>query len=742
MATKEEIAQSLEETLQRLPSGAIRVGFEDSYDLKGLSNLLDQKFSKLIKHYGELGNKVTKEIISNTNKNFDKEQSKLDKEKKEQQKRQEELVKALKQKDDNTKNILMGMSTFLNLLNKTIKGFTTVAVNQLNYVETLRTLNSSGAILSDGFQSLSATAIRAGMTSEEFAKRLASVAPTLAKLNAIVGNGAKLYADNFKKMQQYGLTNDEIQNALTAAINKLTPAQLQEMERHNTLSEYIDKTTKRMIELRDATGKSIEIINQENEIKNRELRLQAWTIDPKNKRTWEMLQSIGLGDAETVDFLRTGIPSERLALAMAGNKDNAYLLNSLRNVVGRGQELTPDVIARIQKEVNPMYLEANRIRLQRAENAGIYAGAQNEQFQNFNFLSLLDGLMNYNTKAGISTTRQEDIETLGLYNDIRSAAEVMKESYNEVMRGGYDSVKKSMELMGAAAENLNEILGTKIPDSLNYINDKLGALSGTIIGTFTSGFGGSILDGIGYAIGSYITGKVGSKISKVVPSIGNKVGIGKIASGLKNTASGGLNVLKNTAFGGLNGIINSSKVGGAMALSKLGGAMKLFPSIVSLIQSGDVLKDFATKGVGNSVQEIKDNWGGSDWINPSKMAAVAFDWIGEKAIDVFSPRMTKNEIQENANKIANSPRAQAALAELNRRLEATPSEGSIKTNNQGQINEQNKNKQNEMNQEIVKNTKETNDKLDLFIKLFDGFVTNMKLNPTLSFATLTASTNT
>ena len=741
MATREEISQSLEETLQRLPSGAIRVGFEDSYDLKGLSNLLDQKFSKLIKRYGEIGDKAAKEITTNANKNFNKEQSKLNKDKKDEQKRHDELVRALKQKDDNTKNILMGMSTFLNILNKTFKGFSTVAVNQLSYVETLRALNSSGAVLSDGFQSLSATAIKAGMTSEEFAKRLSAVAPTIAKLNSIMGNGAKIYSENFKNLRKYGLSNDEMQNAITAAIDKLTPAQLQEMERHNTLSEYIDKTTRRMIELRDATGKSIEIINQENEIKNRELRLKAWTSSEKNRRTFEMLQSLGMGDADVVDFLRTGIPSERLALAMAGNKDNAYFLNSLRNVVGRGQELTPEIVAKLQKEIMPMYLESNKLRLQRSENAGIYAGAQNEQFQNFNFLSLAEGLINYNTKAKTSSTREEDIKTLGLYNEIRATSEVMKESYNEIMRGGYDSVKKSMELMGEAAENLNEILGTKIPDSLRALNEKFGSMTGTVIGTFATGFGGSILDGIGHSIGNVLSGKVGGAISKVLPNIGSKLGIGKIVAGLKNNTSSGLNILKNNTSSGLN-ILKNNTLGGVSKMATLGEAMKLLGSVGSLVQTGDVLKDFATKGVGNSVQEMKDNWGGSDWINPSKIAAVAGDWLGEKAVDIFSPRMSRDEIQENANKITNSPRAQAALAELNKRLGNKPSEGSINTNNQAQVNEQIQSEQEATNKEMVKNTKETNDKLDTVIRLFDGFITTMKLNPTLSFATLTASTNT
>lgn len=729
MATVDEIKGALESSFVRTTSGGIRVGMENIQDLVGLSQLLDQKFKKLIERYGTLEEAIIHESQQNS-KNQKIEQDKRDLK---EDKRNKDLIKALKQKDDESKKSLMGYSTFLNILSKIRDGFVKLSVNQLDYVETLRDMTSSGVVLSNGFQSLSATAIEAGQTSEEFAKRLSSVAPTLAKLNATVGNGAKVYAENFKNLREFGLSNDEMQNAITSAINKLTPAQLREMEQHNTLSDYIKQTTKRMIELRDATGKSIETINQETDVKNRELRLQAWAKDPKNQRTYDMLTQLGLNDADTVDFLRTGIPTEKIALAMAGNKDVAYLLNNLRAIMASGQELTPEIIAQLKQEMITIYNEAQQRRQNRAESNAIYAGAgANTAFETYGFSNKAEGIMSFGSEV---KRPEEDTKLLADSNEVRAFIEALKESANEFMRGGYDNVKNSMSIAGETSKKLNETFGTIIPDGLKKLNEAFSG-SGAIAATIAGGFGEAIISGIVSYLGDKIMGKAGKVVSKVFTkkTTGKKV---RSKAPRKTTKLQSVSKTPKAKIKTPKAKVTNIFPKAGAKISKFGKLAKGVPGagIISsslgaydLYSNWDDIKESGTVGtnIGSTVGSVIGATLGSA-LGP--IGAIAGSWAGEKA---------GSWLGEKADKWFNS---KTSNSENNTKY----TEEGINTNKKDKSGENETNKlfdniiaSNDKNYQCMK---DIDDKLEKINAVMNSFLLSTKLKPTLSMTPITSTTS-
>lgn len=107
--------------------------------------------------------------------------------------------------------------------------------------------------------------------------------------------------------------------------------------------------------------------------------------------------------------------------------------------------------------------------------------------------------------------------------------------------------------------------------------------------------------------------------------------------------------LSKGLFSGIKNFLGTGVGNAAKVAAKAAGALG------SLIQTSSVLKDFITDGVSNTVEGYKKNWGGWDWLNPSKMAAVAGDWIGDKVGDlahVLSGGMTEAERKEMMAKSA------------------------------------------------------------------------------------------
>lgn len=151
------------------------------------------------------------------------------------------------------------------------------------------------------------------------------------------------------------------------------------------------------------------------------------------------------------------------------------------------------------------------------------------------------------------------------------------------------------------------------------------------------------------SLGSKVGTAVKSGLSKIAPKISNAM------SAIANTAKGAFNSLKT----GISKVVNplktlGGKVTGAISklgntgigkvVSKVGGAAakgaklfgKVLGPVMSLIETGSVLKDAATKGTAQTIEDYKKNWKWYDYLNPSKMAAVGGGWVGDKVGDLMS----------------------------------------------------------------------------------------------------------
>ena len=195
--------------------------------------------------------------------------------------------------------------------------------------------------------------------------------------------------------------------------------------------------------------------------------------------------------------------------------------------------------------------------------------------------------------------------------------------------------------------------------------------------------GKSIWNGIkGFA--SKAASGIKSAFSKVAPKISN--GIKTLVSGVKNTVSKVVTPLKNLGGKVAAGISKLGQTGVGKAVgkiaSKVGGFAaktgkvfgKVLGPVMSLMETGSVFKDMAKKGVAGSVEDYKKNWKWTDYLNPSKMAAVGGAWIGDKVGDLMSwfKHKGKTPEQEAAEMLAkkNGTTVEEELA----KLKVTPAE--------------------------------------------------------------------
>lgn len=505
--SSKDMIDSMEAIVAHLPSGAIRVGLEDPADLKGLATLLDKKFGVLIRSVGGELESQTK-TVNKAQEKISKKQEELEKERiKRDDKHHDELVKSLRKKDESIGNFIQrNANLFINISKKFIDGLNKVVPQQLEYADTFMDLNRAGVQLQDGFRSLNGLATEAGQYYKDFAKNLVKLNPTLTKLNATIGNGVGLYSEQYKNLRQMGLSQEEANSAFEYAINQLAPAQLREMQAHNTLTQYIDKTTKSLIELKNATGKSVSIITTENELKGREARYTTWASNSKNKVSSQTLAELGLNTPEIMDYLLTGIPTSNIAMMMAGSPDNAMLLQELRRMLMSGQEINAQSVGQLQKKLRPIYNKSQQQRFNRAENPSIYAVAGHSDLsQTMFFTNLSEKLMQYGFDSKNNpNTEDNDLVQKRINSEDNINRMKNQISYAEAM--GFAGIKSSVDTIEAATSNAEKYL-----QSISNLTSKIYNEIENTLGTTLTGIAGTIamsgLVGFGPALKDWLLGK-------------------------------------------------------------------------------------------------------------------------------------------------------------------------------------------------------------------------------------------
>lgn len=309
---------------------SIAVGFEDESALYPLRKIL-----------WDIKNGINVDNNNRDKENRDTQTRNLENFKKEwKKKKQEELEKNQKANDDQRKKLGDILSGILDNVrytkdsNDKLEKISQYALRWSEYVidaldkhleaamkvgGVYRDIESSGVFLKDGFKDLGSTAYNLGMTYEDLAGHLKKSSPILARLNGTMGDGLKVFESSISNIDKnLNLSNSEKAAIFENVLSNLSPDQLMRMSQEQMNIE-INKTAKEMKMLSMATGKSVDLLNKENEAKARTLRENVWKRT--HRQAYSVLQSLGITeDSELMDYIMSG-----------GGKMTAGILTKMQN---------------------------------------------------------------------------------------------------------------------------------------------------------------------------------------------------------------------------------------------------------------------------------------------------------------------------------------------------------------------------------------------------------------------------
>lgn len=465
---------------------AISVGFNTADSVREIKqmllSILNPKFAKEEKQNEEIkktNEKIHKSLIEDViaqRKSIEKN---------------EEYIKKLQSVSDETRKAIEELKGYgVSFLDIATKTFTNYMQDTLKLANIFRDIESSGVLVDGGFKSLGSTASSLGMTYEELAGHLKKTAPLIARLNSSYKDGVDIFRKSIKDISDdYNLTHEEQVAAFNAALENLAPSQLRQMSEQQLIAT-VDETAKQMKLLSLATGKSVENIKQENELKARSGRIKAWMMNPDNKKQYQILTALGLNSDEMMDYIISGgtRTSAEIFTKIAGSPYLQAALPEIMNMVQRKQLNLQGVNYLQQQYGGYAQQRLNEIQ-QNAENRAIYsASAVNPLFENINFEATADeALLNFN-QARLneilgSEERQIDNNTL---NSLTNFGESTRSRDTELLRaktGGPEGITKALTI-GSIANNA-------ISGTVGWINDMLDktGLSGMVSGMTASAIG-------------------------------------------------------------------------------------------------------------------------------------------------------------------------------------------------------------------------------------------------------------
>lgn len=287
---------------------AISVGFQGIDALPGLTEWYNTIVKPSQKKISMDNTKKTTEIITNAiNKNNTKINQETQKFVRQVSETMDDLSKKIRDGEEKAdKREAERKGYLMQTLKAMAKGVSSTVKEQITLANIFRDIESSGVYVKDGFKSIGKSANKAHLSYEQFSKSIAKLAPTIAKLNGSMGklsNGVTVFSNSMGALNnKYGLTNDESQAIFENVVESLTPSQLQKMSQEQ-LNIEIDKTARQMKELSLATGKSVEQIVKETELKKQSIRVQAYGRTHRNALS--AMRGAGLSD-EWVDYVISG----------------------------------------------------------------------------------------------------------------------------------------------------------------------------------------------------------------------------------------------------------------------------------------------------------------------------------------------------------------------------------------------------------------------------------------------------
>jgi len=252
-------------------------------------------------------------------------------------------------------------SNFLDMVGDILAAFKDVFDNTKKRFEWIKELERSGVHLVQGFDdSFTELANMAKMSHDSFTKMLAANSQSIAKLNAINIDGARTFSESLNKVVgKFGYTTEEASTALSSYMNNVvnfySKESLSEKLKNDATTQYL----KNLKELSAATGKSVELLVQENQLK--EDTLFAKKLMSEHPALYGLYKQMGLNDAQ-IKAAVTGMPNDDSVL-MQATPQGRELYHELRQLAldyTTGKLSTNKLISRGAKIANGRAAESAR----------------------------------------------------------------------------------------------------------------------------------------------------------------------------------------------------------------------------------------------------------------------------------------------------------------------------------------------------------------------------------------------
>ena len=496
-----------------ITGSALSVGFQSIEQIKPLGDLLriifKDSFFKAESALEDIHRNIEKNASDN-DKLKKKELSILEKIHDKNVESVEKLHNLSRENDKRIETWIAFAKTSANVLTKALSNHVKHSVELAN---TFRDIESSGVHVKEGFNSLFDVAKSTGMATAELANHLKANAPLFAKLNNSLGDGVKIFKKSMEGIsKEYNLTRAEEVAAFASTMENLTPSQLKQMSEEE-LTKRVDETARQMKLLSLATGKTIEQIKEEQELKAKSLRVDAWKRN--NQTQAQMLSQLGLDSDQMIDYLLSGGSriTPEIAMQMAGDQFAQVALPEVMRMLQTGS-LNIENVAGLQSRYGGLADARMREVQANAQNQQMFAAgsasALGEQYLYNDTMARRFSELNFNNVIEEKTEgRKESEKLLSSQRELSDSMNNLATQMEQLRTGGV----KGMTFTFEQAEKLYNIAGDTV-GALNSIVDKLGPMSGIV---------GSIIAGAIPGVASYLGSRAGSRAVGMLKAGSNKI---------------------------------------------------------------------------------------------------------------------------------------------------------------------------------------------------------------------------
>lgn len=426
--------------------------------------------------------------------------------------------------------------------------------NGLKRIESLRELESAGVSVAKGFDSLRKSSEDLARPQTQLVKLYTKNSQLLSRLNAsanFLNDGVGFFNDTLKSVSgQFNLTRQEEEAILSEYLDTRTKyANIEQLDRER-LRKETELYTKNLKQLSMATGKSIDLILQENKLKEDEFAIQALRSANPAMEALEGLLAQQVGPEMARALILNDVTSEKYLGAMATQQGKDYA--QLRNMVARNPNMQmEEMISFINASLDRNQTERSRMNsslvndalygsnlVYRPENAALFGqvavGTRGQKLATYNGEStdsnILKSTRNFSDEIERSKIILENLRTQNLENvgkELGFFADKLQMINESVLSPSSRSKDKFsdnfwIDLGASIAGNLADGLASKL---LNTVGAMF-VTAGTVVV-------GSAMDGIGNFFGGSGKGGKAGKLGKFAGKAGKMAGkVGRIGGKL------------------------------------------------------------------------------------------------------------------------------------------------------------------------------------------------------------------